>query len=132
MVTHRRFSNSIAGHAPERTERNSAQSGPSETKLDAPERTERHRDQALDQTPDHGTKIARPNLSALAERLLGAIANGAADSVTLAESLVREVLDDPVVRRARALEELLKVRSPFALVRAVELAEIVSAGRRER
>jgi hypothetical protein len=39
------------------------------------------------------------------------------------------VLDDPVVRRALALEELLRTRSPFALVRAVELAEQVrSAG----
>jgi hypothetical protein len=58
-----------------------------------------------------------------ARELLVAVADGDERSVALASELVRAVLEDPVVRRALALEELLSTRSPFALVRAVELAE---------
>jgi hypothetical protein len=57
--------------------------------------------------------------------LLVAVADGEERSVALASELARAVLNDPVVRRALALEELLRTRSPFALVRAVELAEQV-------
>lgn len=58
-----------------------------------------------------------------ARELLVAVADGDERSVALAGDLVRAVLDDPMVRQAAALEALLKTRSPFALVRAVELAE---------
>jgi hypothetical protein len=84
--------------------------------------TERHRDHARDQSPDHETKTEL-GLGALAEELLVAIADGEERSLDLAAALVRAVLDDPSVRRARQLDELLRTRSPFALVRAVELAE---------
>lgn len=60
-----------------------------------------------------------------ARELLVAVADGDERSVALAGDLVRAVLEAPVVRRALALEELLRTRSPFALVRAVELAEQV-------
>jgi hypothetical protein len=58
-----------------------------------------------------------------ARDLLVAVADGEDRSVELASALARAVLDDPIVMRAIALEELLRTRSPFALVRAVELAE---------
>ncbi len=59
----------------------------------------------------------------VARDLLVAVAAGDARSVELAGELARAVLEAPVVRRAAALEELLRSGSPFALVRAVELAE---------
>ena len=39
--------------------------------------------------------------------------------------MARAVLEEPLVRRALALEVLVRTRSPFALVRAVEFAEIL-------
>ncbi len=58
-----------------------------------------------------------------ARRLLEAVADGDERSVELASALA--VLESEVVRRAGQLGELLRSRSPFALVRAVELAETV-------
>jgi len=60
-----------------------------------------------------------------AERLLVAVAEGLPESVERARELVAAVLGDAVVRRAAQLEALLGEGSPLALVRAVELAEIV-------
>jgi hypothetical protein len=40
------------------------------------------------------------------------------------------MLEDPLVKRAVALDALLRERSPFALVRAVELAELCLQGTR--
>jgi hypothetical protein len=65
----------------------------------------------------------------VARELLVAVADGEERSVALAGDLARAVLEDPMVRRAMALEGLLRTRSPFALVRAVELAEqLMSSG----
>ena len=94
----------------------------------APSGTERHRDQGLDQIADHETTAERPCSSGTAEALLAAVAEGAEASFELAAALTREILDDPMIRQARALEELLRARSPFALVRAVELAEARASG----
>jgi hypothetical protein len=55
--------------------------------------------------------------------LLRAVAEGAPESVQLAKELVVAVLGDDTVKRAVALDELLRKQSPLALVRAVELAE---------
>ena len=90
----------------------------------APGGTERHRDQAGDQGRDHETKTAF-GLGALAQELLAAVAEGSPTSVELAGRLVRAILDEPLVKRALALDELLRTGSPFALVRAVELADTV-------
>ena len=51
------------------------------------------------------------------------MAEGAAESVELAKELVVVVLGDDLVKRAMVLDELLRKQSPFALVRAVALAE---------
>ena len=83
---------------------------------------QRHRYQTLDQARDHETKPSF-GLEEPAERLLKAVADGAPESVELARDLALAVLDQPVVRRALAVDELLRAGSPFALVRAVELAE---------
>lgn len=106
------------------TDGNSRESEPSATKNLAPSGTQRHRDQTYDQARDQATKpIFGRDLEAAAERLLRAVAEGAAESVELAKELVVAVLGDPMVRRAVALDELLRRQSPLALVRAVELAE---------
>jgi len=86
-----------------------------------------HRDHGLDHGRDHGTKSAGPNAAGLAERVLRAIEEGAPESLELAAAMVREVLEDPVVRRALVLERLLAEGSPFALVRAIELAQDLSS-----
>lgn len=120
----RRFSNSVTAAAMGCTDGNPRESEPSATKKLAPSGTERHRDQTSDQAPDQATKpIFGRDLEAAAERLLRAVAEGAAESVELAKELVVAVLGDPMVRRAVALDELLRRQSPLALVRAVELAE---------
>jgi hypothetical protein len=59
----------------------------------------------------------------VAEELLHAVAGGDERSLELASRLAQAVLEDDVVERARQLEKLVLSRSPFALVRAVELAE---------
>jgi hypothetical protein len=64
-----------------------------------------------------------------ARDLLVAVADGEERSVELAGALARAVLEDAIVQRAIALEELLRMRSPFALVRAVELAEALLEAR---
>jgi hypothetical protein len=69
------------------------------------------------------TKLARPNLHALAEELLEAVAQGKPESVELARRLCDAVLGLPLVRAAVALGELLHQGSPLAMVRAVELSE---------
>lgn len=99
---------------------NPRESEPSATKIPAPRGTQRHRDQ----TSDQATKpIFGRDLEAAAERLLRAVAEGAAESVELAKELVVLVLGDDLVKRVVALDELLRKQSPLALVRAVELAE---------
>jgi hypothetical protein len=70
------------------------------------------------------TKVWRPRGGApIALRLLAAVGKGDAESLTLASLLVEAVIEDPLSQRALELRELLQQRSPFALVRAVELAE---------
>jgi hypothetical protein len=93
---------------------------------------EAHRDHVRDQARDHETKpdFGLLGLGRVAVDLLQAVADGREESFALAHELVAAVLDVPVVRRARELEELLKTRSPFALVRAVELAEALGMGER--
>jgi len=54
-----------------------------------------------------------------------AVAAGDVASFDLAEKLAIWVLDDPALGRARRVLDLVRERSPFALVRAVELAESV-------
>jgi hypothetical protein len=90
----------------------------------APGGTERHRDQAGDQGRDHETKSAF-GLGQQAEELLAAVADGSSTSIELAGQLVRAILDEPLVKGALALDELLRTQSPFALVRAIELADAV-------
>ncbi len=97
---------------------------PSGTNILAPSGTERHRDQVSDQSADHETK-AGLGLGDLAEELLGAVADGSMSSVGLARALVTAVLDEALVKQALVLDEMLRTQSPFALVRAVELAERV-------
>lgn len=106
------------------TERKPAENGTSGTKNVAPGGTERHRDQAGDQGRDHETKGAF-GLGQQAEELLAAVANGSSTSIELAGQLVRAILDEPLVKGALALDELLRTQSPFALVRAIELADAV-------
>jgi len=93
----------------------------------APSGTEMHRDHVRDHGLDHVTKSAGPNVAGLAERVLRAIEEGAPESFELAAAMVREVLEDTLVRRALLLKRLLADRSPFALVRAVELARALRA-----
>jgi hypothetical protein len=121
----RRFSNSVPPSARGCTDGNPREREGSETKSLAPSGTERHRDQGLDQVGDHETKPIL-GLEVAAERLLRAVAEGATESVELARQLVMAVLQEPLVRRAVALDELLRKQSPLALVRAVELADAVS------
>ena len=121
-VAPRRFSNSKPLPLGGCTERISAENEGSETKKSGLSGTERHRDQGRDQDRDHETKTSL-GLVHSARELLVAVADGDGRSVALAGDLVRVILDDPMVRRALVLEELLRTRSPFALVRAVELAE---------
>ncbi len=106
-----------------RTDGNAERLEAAKTKTVAPSGTERHQDQTLDHVPDHETKN---NFGPVycARELLEAVAAGEERSVELAAELVKAVLADATVKRALALEELLKTRSPFALVRAVELAEV--------
>jgi hypothetical protein len=95
------------------------------TKNPARKSTERHGDQGRDQERDHVTKTALPNLPGLAGELLEAVAEGRPESVEMAQRIAEAVLDLPLVRRAAVLRDLLRDGSPFALVRAVELAELV-------
>jgi len=88
--------------------------------------TERHRDQERDQVRDQVTNSG--DLVALASRLLEAVADSRLESLDLALRLAEAVLNVPLVHRAIAVRDLLVARSPFALVRAVELAEGVLAG----
>ena len=120
----RRFSNSEAASARGCTERNRGESEASGTKNLAPSGTERHRDQSLDQGSDHRTKPGF-GLEELAEELLVAVADGSPSSVDGARALVAAVLNQPLVKRALALHEMLREASPLALVRALELAEAV-------
>ena len=64
----------------------------------------------------------------VAREFLEAVADGDERSVALAGNLARAVIEAPNVRRALALEELLRTRSQFALVRAIELAESILVG----
>ena len=86
--------------------------------------TEVHRDQGQDQGADHETK-ENFGLVVLARELLVAVAAGEERSVEIAASLARGVLGDPMVKRAIVVEEMVRTRSPFALMRAVELAEVI-------
>jgi hypothetical protein len=82
--------------------------------------TERHRDQGGDQAGDHETKTPGTKL-ALA--LLEAVSAGSMRSFELSAALVAAVLNDDLPQRAMELRTLLDSKSPFAMVRAVELAE---------
>jgi hypothetical protein len=101
------------------------------TKKDAPKGTETHGDQgryqARDQADPPVTKAALPNLLGLAGEVLSAVAGGRTESLEMAGRMAEAVLDLPLVSRASVLRDLLRERSPFALVRAVELAELVLA-----
>ena len=122
----RRFSNSVSAPAGGCTDGNPGESEPSATKDSAPSGTQRHRDQTSDQARDQATKpIFGRDLEAAAARLLEAVAEGAAESVELAKELVVVVLGDEMVKRAMRLDELVRQRSPLALVRAVEVARAV-------
>ena len=100
------------------------------TKLSGPSAPECPPDHARDHGRDHVTKPAHGHASA-AEDLLKAVEKGESASVELAGALAAIVLSNPLVRRARELEVLLEARSPFALVRAVELAEEILRVARE-
>ena len=67
-------------------------------------------------------------MHATALELLVAVGRGEERSFELARTLARGILDDAVVKRAMVLEALLREGSAFALVRPVELAELVAAG----
>ncbi len=107
------------------TERKSRENEGPQTKILAPNGTARHRDQNSDQSADHETKEKFGHEDEAAERLLEAVAEGLPESVERARALVAAVLGDAIVRRAVQLEVLLREGSPLALVRAVELAEVV-------
>jgi hypothetical protein len=93
---------------------------------------EAHRNHASDQDSDHVTKVGGPRVEAAAVALLEAIAAGDESSFALAEALANEVMADPMVKRAQALLTMVQGRSPFALVRALELAEgVVGTERRQ-
>jgi hypothetical protein len=53
------------------------------------------------------------------------VGDGLPESIQLARERVVAVLQDPIVKRALALDELLRDASPLILVRAVQLAEAV-------
>lgn len=94
----------------------------------APSGIEEHRkqgrDQGGDQSRDHETKVWGPKGAApVALRLLAAVGKGDPESLTLASQLVEAVIGDRLAQRALELRELLQQQSPFALVRAIELAE---------
>ena len=78
-------------------------------------------DQALDQSSDHAWAWSR-GLQDQAEALLEAVAEGSEESFELARGLADAVLGDELVRQAVEVRRLVEERSPFALVRAVELA----------
>lgn len=86
--------------------------------------TEKHPDHDQDQCQDHVTKKIRGHVHCASD-LLRAVADGDPAATALADALVATVLDDPITRRAIELDDLLRARSPFALVRAVELAELL-------
>lgn len=94
----------------------------------APRGTERHRDQAGDQARDQGAP-AGPRVEALAHAVLEAVAEGRAESLVLAGELAESILGQDDVQRAAMLRRLVQERSPFALVRAIELAELLLRGR---
>jgi hypothetical protein len=75
---------------------------------------------------DHATKARRPRIGVLARAFLVAVADGDLRSLPLAEDLADAVLGEPLVEKALALKRLLRERSPFALLRAVELAEALA------
>ena len=60
-----------------------------------------------------------------ARELLVAVAAGAPVSIELANQLADVVHERPLVQRALVLKTLIEAQSPFALVRAVELAELL-------
>jgi hypothetical protein len=66
----------------------------------------------------------------MAEAVLSAIASGSMSSFELTAKRVEAVLAEPVLREAMELDRLLRTRSPFALVRAVALAEALLPGGR--
>jgi hypothetical protein len=128
----RRFSNSRWEISEKCTEMHDGEVVGASTTRGAPRDAERHRDHAFDQDSDHLTRVGGPRVEAAAVALLEAIAAGDEASFGLAEALANEVLADPVVKRARAVLELVAGRSPFALVRALELAErVIGADERE-
>ena len=92
--------------------------------------TQDQADHGSDHRPDHETKgefwSAR-----IARDLLEKIAVGDPESLVFVEKLVAAVLDDPLVQRALEVQRLVRERSPFVLVRAIELAEGVLGAERE-
>ncbi len=64
----------------------------------------------------------------LAAAVLVAVAEGRGESVLLADQFAEKVLAQEEVLRAVQLQRLLDEQSPFALVRAVELAEHLLRG----
>ena len=86
--------------------------------------TTRHGDHAGDQAGDQGAE-AGPRLADLAEAVLTAVAEGRAESMMLAGELAEAILSHDGVQRAAMLRRLVAERSPFALVRAVDLAELM-------
>jgi hypothetical protein len=64
----------------------------------------------------------------LADAVLTAVSEGRAESVALAQELAEAVLGQEEVQRAARPRRLLGQNSPFTLVRAVELAEILLGG----
>lgn len=91
-----------------------------------------HRDHASDHGSDHATILSGPRTLGAAQALLVAIAGGSPASFDLALRLSQSVVEEPVFRQAVALAALLRGKSPFALVRAVALAEAVLADNRGR
>jgi hypothetical protein len=122
----RRFSNSGSPDAGGCTSTKAREIERAATNTPARNGTERHRDQERDQVRDQVTNSG--DLVALASAVLDAVAAGRTESLDLALQLAETVLDVPLIRRATVLRDLLKERSPFALVRAVELAEGVLGG----
>jgi hypothetical protein len=89
-----------------------------------------HRDHDRDHGSDHETTVSGPSLASVAEAVLSAIASGSTSSLELTAKLVEALLAEPVLREAMELDGLLRTRSPFALVRAVALAETLLPGGR--
>jgi hypothetical protein len=75
---------------------------------------------------DHATNARRPRIGVLARAFLVAVADGDLRSLPLAEDLADAILGEPLVEKAQMLKCLLRERSPFALLRAVELAEALA------